>query len=120
MRPPPVTSSWRSALFRGGDEAPDPGADEPTDDREHDEHPELLPAPARPKTTVAKLRAGFTDVLSIGIVTMWISASMSPIGMPVKPASADLRVVPAITRMNSAVNTTSVMTTAQNPNFDGE
>ena len=33
---------------------------------------------------------------------------------------ADERVVPAITRMNRAVNTTSVITTAQNPKPDGE
>ena len=45
---------------------------------------------------------------------------MRPIGMPAKPAIADDRVVPAITRMNSAVNTTSVMTTAQNAKPDGE
>ena len=51
---------------------------------------------------------------------MWISASIRPIGMPAKPAMADERVVPAITRMNSAVNTTSVMTTAQNAKCAGE
>ena len=73
-----------------------------------------------PNSTVEKLRAGFTEVLSIGIVTMCTRASMSPIGMPAKPAIADERVVPAITRMNSAVNTTSVITTAQNPKPDGE
>ncbi len=73
-----------------------------------------------PNSTVEKLRAGLTDVLSIGIVTMWIRASMSPIGMPAKPAIAEDRVVPAITRMNSAVNTTSVITTAQKPKCDGE
>ena len=47
-----------------------------------------------PKITVEKLRAGFTDVLSIGIVIMWTRASMSPIGSPAKPAMADERVVP--------------------------
>ena len=68
----------------------------------------------RPKRTVAKLRAGLTEVLSIGIVIMWMSASIRPIGMPANPAMADAWVVPTITRMKSAVNTTSMMTTAQN------
>ena len=55
------------------------------------------------KSAVEKLRAGFTDVLSIGMLIMWTRASIRPIGMPAKPAIADDRVVPAITRMNSAV-----------------
>ena len=49
-----------------------------------------------------------------------MSASMRPIGMPANPAMADERVVPAITRMKSAVNTTSMITTAQNAKCAGE
>ena len=34
------------------------------------------------------LRAGFTDVLSIGMPTRWISARTSPIGIPANATSA--------------------------------
>ena len=63
------------------------------------------------KTAVAMLRAGFTDVLSIGIVIRWISVSMSPTVRPVKPTVIEPRLVLAITKTNSAVNTISTRIT---------
>ena len=38
----------------------------------------------------------------------WITVSMRPTVMPVKPGDIDFRLVLAITKMNSAVNTISV------------
>ena len=57
------------------------------------------------------LRAGFTDVLSIGIVIRWTSVSISPTVRPVKPTVIEPRLVLAITKTNSAVNTTSTRMT---------
>ena len=37
------------------------------------------------KTAVPKLRAGFTDVLSTGIVARWIMPSVRPAARPPKP-----------------------------------
>ena len=54
------------------------------------------------KIAVARLRAGFTDVLSTGMVMRWITVSMSPTVTPVKPGDIDLRLVLAITNTNSA------------------
>ena len=42
-------------------------------------------------TAVAMLRAGFTDVLSTGIVMRWITVSIRPTVTPVKPGAIDLR-----------------------------
>ena len=72
------------------------------------------------KTAVARLRAGFTDVLSTGIVIRWISVSIRPTATPVKPGDIDLRLVLAITNTNSAVNTISVRITAGSLNPPGE
>src|SRR6185436_16937275 len=71
-------------------------------------------------TAVAMLRAGFTEVLSTGIVMRWMSVSMSPTVMPVNPAGIDLRLVLAITKMKSAVNTISTRIAEPMPNPPGE
>ena len=54
-------------------------------EREDDEHPQLRQASHPPKTAVPMLRAGFTDVLSTGMVARWIIASVSPTARPPKP-----------------------------------
>ncbi len=67
------------------------------------------------KIAVERLRAGFTDVLSIGIVMRWMSVSISPIASPVKPAGIDLRLVLAMTNTKSAVKTISTRITTPSP-----
>ena len=71
-------------------------------------------------TAVARLRAGFTDVLSTGIVMRWITVSMRPIVTPVKPGYIDLRLVLAITNTNNAVKTISPSITAGSLKPPGE
>src|SRR6185295_7497295 len=58
-------------------------------------------------TAVARLRAGFTEVLSTGMVMRWITVSIRPTAMPVNPGGIERRLVLAITKMKSAVNTIS-------------
>ena len=53
------------------------------------------------------LRAGFTEVLSTGMVMRWMTVSMRPTAMPVKPGGIDRRLVLAMTKMKSAVKTIS-------------
>ena len=64
------------------------------------------------KIAVARLRAGFTDVLSIGMLIRCTSASMKPIGIAAKPAGIDDRVAPITTSTRIAVKSTSAMITA--------
>jgi len=66
-------------------------------------------------TAVDKLRAGFTDVLSIGIVIRWISVSIKPTVRPVNPTGIERRLVLAMTKMKSAVKTISVAIAAPIP-----
>ena len=70
-----------------------------------------------PRST--RLRAGFTDVLSIGIVIRWIRVSIRPTVRPVKPTVIDRRLVLAITNTNNAVNTISVSDRRAEPEAPG-
>jgi hypothetical protein len=63
-----------------------------------------------PATTAGpRLRAGFTEVPVMGIVTIWIMASESPIAIPAKPAGALLLVAPKMTIRKIKVITTSAI-----------
>jgi hypothetical protein len=66
---------------------------------------------ATPPATTAgpRLRAGFTEVPVMGIVTIWIMASASPIAIPAKPADASLLVAPKMTIRKIKVITTSAI-----------
>ena len=71
----------------------------------------LVPA----KIAEPKLRAGFTDVLSTGIVTRWMSANVSPAAIPPNPTGNRALVVDSTTYTRSAVNTTSTNIAATIP-----
>ena len=77
-------------------------------------------AQPRWNTAVAIDRAGFTDVLSIGIEMRWMSVSASPTTTPVIPGAMDFRDVLAMMKMNTPVNTISAMIAAPSENPPGE
>ena len=58
-----------------------------TQQRRHDEQPELLSAQPPTNTAGPRLRAGFTEVLVTGMPTRWISVSTRPMAMPAKPTA---------------------------------
>ncbi len=62
------------------------------------------------------LRAGLTDVLSIGIEIRWMSVSIRPTVRPVKPIVMEPRLVLAITKTKIAVKNSSAAITAPSPN----
>ena len=67
------------------------------------------------KIAVAMLRAGLTLVLSTGIVTRWITASVIPATRPPKPGAKRRPVVVSTTNTSSAVNTISTTIAAPRP-----
>ena len=67
------------------------------------------------KMAVAMLRAGLTLVLSTGIVTRWIKASVIPATSPPKPGAKRRPVVVSTTNTRSAVKTISTTIIAPMP-----
>ena len=66
-------------------------------------------------SAVPKLRAGLTDVLSMGMEMRWMTVSVRPATSPPKPG-ANLRVVVnSTTTTSSAVRMTSATTIAPKP-----
>lgn len=65
-------------------------------------------------------RAGFTEVLEIGIEIRWIKVRDRPMDRPAKPFGARASVEPRITNRNIAVRTISVMITEMRPKCSGE
>src|SRR5690606_28051081 len=63
-------------------------------------------------STAPKLRAGFTDVLSTGMVTQWMSASVKPTTSPPCDTVNFFVVVLSTTNTSSAVNTISTTSMA--------
>ena len=71
-----------------------------------------------PENTAApKLRAGFTDVLSTGIVARWIIVSVKPAARPPKPVGYPTVVVDSTTKTSSAVKTISTTAVEPRPNL---
>ncbi len=68
---------------------------------------------------VARLRAGLTDVLSIGIEMRWMTVRVRPTVTPVRPTGIDLRLVEAMTNTNMAVKKTSASITTGRGNPPG-
>lgn len=58
-------------------------------------------------------RAGFTEVLVIGIEIKWINVNAKPIAIPANLPLAHLSVAPMITIKKNAVNTASAKKAAQ-------
>ena len=88
-------------------------AGDTADDREDDEHPELLER-ITPREQGARrgCEAGFTDVLSIGMLMRWMSVSTRPIETPAKPAENFQWKIAAIVTVRNAVITISATITA--------
>ena len=61
------------------------------------------------------LRAGFTDVLSTGMLIRWISVKAKPIAMPANPAGERFSVEPKMTNRNMNVSTNSASIAASMP-----
>ncbi len=69
-------------------------------------------APSALKKATPVERAGFTEVLEIGIEIRWISVSVNPIDSPAKPLGARSSVEPRMTKRNTKVSRTSAISTA--------
>ena len=75
-------------------------------------------ATAQPPTKSAGpvLRAGFTEVLVIGMLIRWISVTQRPMASGAKPVGARLSVTPMITTRKKQVRTISTRRAApENP-----
>ena len=105
-------SDGRLFLQPLSDYAPDRAAD----DRRDPEQPQRLSASAPPKIAVAVERAGLSDAFDTGIATRWNSVSASPIAIGANPAGQFFVVTPMMTMRNSAVITTSMISTASSEN----
>ena len=56
----------------------------------------------------ARLRAGFTEVLSTGMLMRWMSVSARPMASGARPAGARLSVTPWITSRKKKVSSSSM------------
>ena len=72
------------------------------------------------KTAVDRLRAGFTEVLSMGMEIRWMTVRVRPTVTPVRPTGMDRRLVEAMMKTNTAVKNTSASITAPSLKPPGE